>query len=87
MGTGPYTLACPPRLEAEIYRGWADHDTFERMHAIEVPVLILAGAESDTLTGEMVRAQAARFPRARFEAVPEAGHFLPMERPDLVADR
>lgn len=87
VGDGPVRLACDPAVEADIYRGSGAHDTWEHLDAIEIPVLIMSGADSDTISPDFARAQAERFQRAGVEVVPDAGHFLPMERPDLVADR
>lgn len=80
-------LACAPEVEAEIYRSSRAHETWEQLDHVEIPVLIMAGAESDTIPPDLARAQAARFRSAGVEIVPGVGHFLPMERPELVADR
>lgn len=80
-------LACAPEVEADIYRSSNDHDTWERLGEIAIPVLILAGELSDTTPPEFIRLQAAQFQRAGVDIIPEAGHFLPMEKPDVVADR
>jgi pimeloyl-ACP methyl ester carboxylesterase len=85
--TDDFRLACDPAVEADIYRASNDHDTFERMVDVEIPVLIIAGESSEMLGSDLVRAQAGQFHRAGFELVEGAGHFLPMERPDLVAER
>lgn len=87
VGEGPVELACSPEVEADIYRASNDHDTWERLSEVEVPVLLLSGADSDTIAPDFAREQARRLPSAGVEIVPDAGHFLPMERPDLVADR
>jgi pimeloyl-ACP methyl ester carboxylesterase len=87
IGEGPVHLACDPEVEADIYRGSNAHDTFERMGEIDVPVLLLAGERSDTTPPEVVRHQGAQFKRAGIEIVAGTGHFLPMERPELVAER
>lgn len=87
VGGGPVELACRPEIEADIYRASNDHDTWERLGEVEIPVLLLSGSDSDTIAPDFARAQAQRFPSAGVEIVPDAGHFLPMERPDLVADR
>jgi pimeloyl-ACP methyl ester carboxylesterase len=87
IGCGEVSLACAPEVEAEIYRGSNAHDTFERLGEIDVPVLLMIGKRSDTISGDMARRQAGQFPRAGLEIVPGAGHFLPMERPQLVSDR
>lgn len=87
QGEGPVALACKPEVEADIYRASNDHDTFERLGEIEIPLLVLSGQNSDTIAPEFARTQAAQFASAGVEIVPDAGHFLPMEKPDLVADR
>jgi len=87
VGEGSVELACDPEIEADIYRASNAHDTWERLGELEIPVLVLAGENSDPIPPEFAREQTARFRRAGLEIVPGAGHFLPMEKPDLVADR
>ncbi len=86
-GDDPVELACDPIVEADIYRASNEHDTFDRLGEIGIPVLLLAGEVTDTTPPEVLRAQADQFQRAGVEVVPGAGHFLPMEKPDLVAER
>ena len=87
VGDGPVHLACDPELEADIYRASGAHDTWERLNSIEIPVLLLYGSESDTITPDLARKQQARFVRAGLESVEGTGHFLPMQLPNLVSDR
>lgn len=87
VGDDPVRLACEPAVEADIYRASGDHDTWEKLGEIEIPVLLMSGEHSDTISPGFAREQADRFPRAGVEIVPDTGHFLPMERPDLVAER
>lgn len=87
LGDDPVELACDPIVEADIYRASSAHDTFDRLGGIEIPVLLLAGEESDTTPPEVTRMQADQFQRAGVEIVQETGHFLPMEKPGLVAER
>lgn len=87
VGEGPVHLACDPDVEADIYRASTEHTTWGRLNEISIPTLILAGAESTLWTVEQIKAQAHRFQHAGFEMVPAAGHFLPMEKPGVVADR
>ena len=81
------TLSCPPEAEAEIYRAAFAHGVWSRLGEVTVPTLVIAGALSDTHDQTFIRELASRFPSAGFEIVTGVGHFLPMERPDLVADR
>lgn len=87
VGQDRVELACDPEVEADIYRASNDHDTWDRLPEIDIPVLILSGAESDTIAPDFARVQASQFPSAGVEIVPDAGHFLPMEKPGLVATR
>jgi pimeloyl-ACP methyl ester carboxylesterase len=87
IGDDEVRLACRPEVEADIYRAWRDHDTWDKLGSIDIPVLVMAGGRSHTVTPDFARKQAAQFPRAGVEIVPGTGHFLPMERPDIVADR
>lgn len=86
-GDRPVELACSAETEADVYRAYNTHDTWDRLDEIEAPVLILAGEMSDTTPPDFARSQAARFVRAGLEIVPSAGHFLPMQLPEIVAER
>lgn len=87
IGDGDVELACDPEVEADIYRASYAHETWERLGEIEIPVLILTGETSSPIPPELARQQRAQFQRAGLEVVPGAGHLLPMEVPELVADR
>jgi 2-succinyl-6-hydroxy-2,4-cyclohexadiene-1-carboxylate synthase len=52
---------------------------------LRTPVTILAG-ERDEKYAAIARAMAERIARAEVTVVPDAGHVLPLERPDAVAD-
>jgi len=87
VGDGPVELACDPEVEADIYRGSGAHDTWELLPLVEVPVLLMSGEGSRTITPQLARRQAARIGRAGVEVVVGTNHFLPMQMPGLVADR
>jgi pimeloyl-ACP methyl ester carboxylesterase len=80
-------LSCLPEDEAEIYRAATVHRVWDRLGEIVPPTLIMAGANSDTHQQHFVQSITARMRRAGFEMVPSTGHFLPMEKPDLLARR
>jgi pimeloyl-ACP methyl ester carboxylesterase len=81
------TLACDPQDEAEIYRSAFAHGAWQRLSEVRVPTLVMAGALSDTHNETETRELASQFPSAGIEIVPGVGHYLPMEMPDMVADR
>lgn len=56
---------------------------WSRLHRIELPVQIIAGA-ADTKFADIGRRMAAALPSARFDSVP-GGHAIHSERPDAVA--
>lgn len=80
-------LSCNPDDEAEIYRTAGLHGVWDRLNEIVPPTLIMAGEKSETHPPHFVESLAARMRRAGFEIVRGTGHFLPMEKPELVARR
>ena len=58
-----------------------------RRQRIEVPTLILHGDRDPILPTVLYEGHERFFEQLRVESVPGAGHLLPEERPDLVAER
>ena len=82
---GQVRLACRPTSEAAVFAASAVHAAWERLGEVSIPVTILYGADTDTYEPGHAEAAARRFGNARAASVPGTGHFLPMERPDMVA--
>jgi pimeloyl-ACP methyl ester carboxylesterase len=82
---GARVLKCAPETEAEFYRGATAHGAWARLHEVGCPVVLAAGRESTSHPVEFIAGMRERFAAARLEVIPGAGHFLPMERPDVVA--
>ncbi|NOY57130.1 MAG: alpha/beta hydrolase [Actinobacteria bacterium] len=82
---GVWRLKCRPEVEAEVYRGGITHGAYLRLGELDLPVLVLAGERSAAFTADYIAEFTALIPNARFEILPNASHFAPMERPDLVA--
>lgn len=80
-----WVLKCSPAEEAECYRGATAHGAWDRLGEIGCPVVLVAGARSDSHGPSFSAALGNRFQDVRLEVVPDAGHFLPMERPAAVA--
>lgn len=84
---GGYELAYPPEWEAQIYFTgiWRDFDLWRGLKRLRVPALILRGAESDTFwAGTAARVRRVN-PQVRLEAIEDAGHLVPLERPQEAA--
>lgn len=82
---GGVRLACPPRSEAEVFTAASAHAAWERLDEVNVPTAVLYGEETDTYQPGHGEALAARMAQATARGIPGTGHFLPMERPDVVA--
>lgn len=58
---------------------------FHRLSRLEIPVLGIAGAESDVLTSSAIDAWRARQAQVEIHVLP-GGHLIPLEDPDRCAD-
>lgn len=58
------------------------HDTWERLPEIDVPSLLICGADDIITTARHSRDMAQRMPRARAHIVPDALHGVMTERPE-----
>jgi pimeloyl-ACP methyl ester carboxylesterase len=71
---------------ARFARGWRGTDLVDaRLGAFAGPVLLCWGSADPFFRIELGRRLAAAFPRARLVEVPDAGAFLPLDQPDLLA--
>lgn len=61
-------------------------DSRPTLASIDAPVLVLVGDEDVLTPPADAEAMAAALPDARLVRVPGAGHLLPLERPDAVAE-
>jgi pimeloyl-ACP methyl ester carboxylesterase len=83
--TGLAHLTCTPAWEADTFRG-APLGAAKLSRLVRCPVTLIHGTEGGTaLPGEVKRFLDGH-PKTRVVKVEGAGHFLPMERPDVVQD-
>jgi pimeloyl-ACP methyl ester carboxylesterase len=83
---GELVLKCAPETEAEIYRAGLAVDTWAHLDAIACPVTLIVGDASTTHSGAYLSDLASRFAEVEVQVVAGASHFVPMERPDVIAD-
>ncbi|MBC9717318.1 alpha/beta hydrolase [Streptomyces sp. TRM66268-LWL] len=78
----------PIDVVAEFYPAFGDHDKQAALrHFAEVPVLVLAGDKDLVTPSEHSEAIADELPEAELVIVPDAGHLVMLEHPELVMDR
>lgn len=90
---GGFSLACPPRFEAQVYMTARESGAvYEQVDRIEVPVLVIRAMtpppERDAMDfrySPTWPGLAARFRRGRDLHLADRSHFFPMEDPALAA--
>lgn len=85
-------LGCPPLVEASIYLGSAGRDIAGLFADVMQPTVVLRARRKAERDGDMDFSQsptweglAEALPNGRDVYLPELTHFIPMQRPDLVA--
>lgn len=92
-GDAGFELACPPEVEASIYKAAAGRDIYDAVRVIEHPVTVLRAKPrppgprnpTDFAASPTWPELAARFKRGRDVFLPDLTHFIPMQAPALVA--
>lgn len=83
---GGVVLKCSPESEAEFFSVAMMHRAWDRLGEVEVPVLVVAGADSTTHQEPFLTELTAQMPHAEYKTVPDASHFVFMERPGAIAE-
>ncbi|MFB0616874.1 alpha/beta fold hydrolase [Streptomyces sp. AGS-58] len=78
----------PIDVVAEFYPAFTDHDKTEALACFrDMPVLVLAGVRDLVTPSEHSEAIADLLPDAELVLVPDAGHLVMLEHPEVVTDR
>ncbi|GGZ58070.1 alpha/beta fold hydrolase [Streptomyces bluensis] len=78
----------PIDVVAEFYPAFTEHDKTEALvHFAGLPVLVLAGTKDLVTPSEHSEAIADLLPDAELVLVPDAGHLVMLEHPEVVMDR
>jgi pimeloyl-ACP methyl ester carboxylesterase len=82
---GGFELIYTPEWESHIYlTGMRDFDLWRGLPKLEVPTLIIRGAETDTFLEKAADLMKKKNPGIRFETLQKSTHLLPLERPQEV---
>lgn len=83
---GHIRLACSPQVEAACFAA-SPRGAYRYASGVRCPTTLIHGEGPDSSCQPMqVRAFTRRKPDARIVAVKDVGHFLPMERPQIVRE-
>ena len=84
---GGYELTFSPEWESHIYlTGLRDFDLWRELPKLELPTLILRGAETDTFLNDAAMLIKQKQPKVKIETLEKSTHILPLERPQEVFD-
>jgi len=76
--------ATPPQAAAWAQRAMAARaEAFETLRNLQVPALVIVGAEDTLTTEHEARAIADALPNGELLVIPRAGHLCAVEQPDL----
>jgi len=77
-------LKCDPELEAQIFES-VPHDVWRYAKKITCPVLAIRGAHSEVFTAESAARLKQIISDCELVTIPDAGHFVPMGKPEKCA--
>jgi pimeloyl-ACP methyl ester carboxylesterase len=84
---GSFELAYSPEWESHIYlTGLRDYDLWRELPKLEVPTLIIRGAETDTFLEKAANLVKKKNPKIQIRTLERSTHILPLERPQEVFD-
>ncbi len=86
LANGKVALKCPPEVEAQLFAQARSLDIFSEIPRVQCPTLVLRGEKTGEPLYGIAEKVAARIPRGKLCTVPKASHFLPMEKPQAVAE-
>jgi lipase len=79
-------LACPPAVEAATFAATNGTDPWPDLPRLGMPVTVMRGLATHGLPSTTSARAVGAIPHGRDMPVADCNHFIPMERPDLVAD-
>ena len=85
---GGFELVFSPEWETRIYSTGIspDMDLWRGLPRLNVPMLIIRGAQTDTFREDTARLVKRKQPKVRIETLEQSTHLLPLERPQEVFD-
>ncbi len=85
MPNGGVELKCLPEIEADFYSRAREFPGIRLILKSRSPLLLIFGEKSDSTGIKIADKIASQLVNGTVVKVPDAGHFLPMEQPEMVA--
>jgi pimeloyl-ACP methyl ester carboxylesterase len=82
---GGVELKCPPEIEADFYSRAREFPGLTRILESRSPLMLMFGEKSDSTGIKIADKIADQLASGTVVTVPDAGHFLPMEQPEMIA--
>jgi pimeloyl-ACP methyl ester carboxylesterase len=82
---GELKLACSPRNEAAMFMGGKSTNPWPLIKQLTCPVLIVEGEKSSNKEFVDLSKAVSLLSDGRYKSVPDAGHLIPMQKPQEVA--
>lgn len=83
---GDLCLTCHPRQEAALFMGSMQFNPWPVLDRINCPVLVLEGQYTDNKGFLDFKKVADKLPKGSYQEVADAGHLVPMEKPESTVD-
>lgn len=80
-----FELKCTPAVEADYYAEGSNHDTWELVDSLDIPVTLVAGEFSESHQEPFLGTLLSRFRHGELIVVEGVGHLVPMEDPQGLA--
>lgn len=82
---GAVMLACHPEDEAEFFQTLTEHRAWSHLGEINPPVELIAGEDSESHPPRRLGLLTSRMQLVTVTWVPHTNHFVPQQRPDVIA--
>lgn len=84
--TGGLKLACSPRREASLFMGAMHYNPWPMFGDVTSEVMVVEGELSENRQFIDLKKAAEMFPNGTYHMVKDAGHLVPMEKPQEIID-
>lgn len=83
---GQFELKCSGEIEGAVFANSSSLGIWDILPAVEAPTLVIRGERTEGFLGMVAQHVSERAQNGRLLTIRDAGHLVPMERPDSVAD-